>query len=217
MSTQIHKRFYFYAYIYKRTHRYIYSYLFSSFVSHTYICVYLLIDKISLYISIWLIAIKVWEHFRIFYWQVLGITQSMHHGQQAQGTFADLLDRWYSGVPNGGRWREAYGLQWTGPYWAGLRGCLLNIGIQGWMEILCGRSYSGYRCLDLYTRHVSSRVIQPKSDAWYVLNSEPPAAYRREPLPEDWFHYHKWVSYGQKMANPEYDFESLVVALRARL
>lgn len=146
---------------------------------------------------------------------VAGITNAIHPGHRSEGNLADCLDQWYHLKSPGTQWRKQYGEQWSGPYWLGFRQCLLGLGIDGWLEVLCGRSWQQYHCLDLYVRYVSRSVIAPRSDAWYLLGAEfPPMERPWLPLPEDWWQYQVWHSWGQKAAMPEYDFEHNVWAIK---
>jgi hypothetical protein len=142
---------------------------------------------------------------------VAGITDAIYQGTHATGSLADVLDTWHRGNTS---WRAQYGAQWSGAYWAGFRQCLLGLGISGWIELMSGRSYAGYRCLDLYVRHMSRGATAPRMDAWYLLNSNIPAHLRHwAPAPDMWWQYKNWESIGQKEAMPEYDFAANVVAL----
>ena len=146
-----------------------------------------------------------------YFWEVFGSHYSlkMHPGGIS---LSDLLDVLY-----GSRWwRLTYGEQWAGPYWSGLRECLLAVGIQ-WREFFASRSLAAYRCLDLYVCDYPSNASG--LDAQYLVGLEVPLARRWAPQPEDWWHYPSWYAYAQGDDMSEYDFDCTVFdrSFRSRL
>jgi hypothetical protein len=168
-----------------------------------------------------------WFFWQVFYFpgvtvgNVAGIAHCIHGGHQAEGRLADVFDEWADNRYGRRLWRTSFAPQYSGPYWLCFRECLLDFGVDHWIELVAGRSWEEYRCLDLCMRYVSKTVIAPSHDAWYLLGSEiPPQQRIWVPGPEDWWKYTTWRSYGQKEAMPEYDFKiqvQIAMTRRSRL
>ena len=86
-----------------------------------------------------------------------------------------------------------------------------------WAEFTIGYSYAEYNTLDLYIRMMNNLtpVPPPHTEAWCVLNSFVPVAYRWRRSPEYWWMCKDLVSYGQKWVVDEHVYERTGVMLPA--
>ena len=73
-----------------------------------------------------------------------------------------------------------------------------NLGARIWAEITCGRSYAGYKALDLYLQVNTYPSHEEPQEAQYLLNVGMPVHQRPSIGPEQWYLCPQWVSAGQK-------------------
>ena len=73
----------------------------------------------------------------------------------------------------------------------------MAIGIQVWVEYTFGFSYHAYCGIDAYQRIFSAETPPPEQEAHFLLNTELPVWQRQPTVPEHWWQYKFWQSYGQ--------------------
>ena len=85
-----------------------------------------------------------------------------------------------------------------------MRQLLAQLGIQIWIEYTFGFSYHGYCAIDAYQRIFCAGMEPPSYAAHYLLNTELPVSQRRHTIPEHWWLYKYWQSYGQTQTVDEW-------------
>ena len=127
-----------------------------------------------------------------------GITESMYNGTNLNMLLGDFLDGIFSqkGIQD---WKEKYCHMWAGYVRQGLRILLRDVlGVYNWVEITSGFSCRAYNALDVYIRLISTGMELPEEEAWYLLNTSVHPERRMLAVPEDWWRYSDYVSYGQR-------------------
>ena len=89
------------------------------------------------------------------------------------------------------------------------------LGIRMRYELSFGSSRNEDRGLNAFISSWHVGMAPPAEEAWFVLNISPPVYSRKVPMPDMWYRFNDWKSYGQRSSISEWSVSVEAAIARA--